>query len=822
MPSNKKSPPSVTQNVSGDNNVVVGGDVTGNVVVGDNNTVNQTIIQKIFNIFKTDAETVDQRNRRIMLGHVENFWVKGILEKSLHGAALLDLGIKEDPDALTYPWAIKREANKETLPAGTSMLEVFQEIGMGRSLLILGAPGSGKTTMLLELTRQLIERAREDVTEPIPVVFNLSSWTDKLSLADWLARELNNIYTIPKKVAPTWVKENKMLLLLDGLDEVRQESRDKCVDAINQFRKENGLTSMAICSRIQDYVELKTRLSFDGAIEIQPLTSNQVDDYFKRFGKGLAGIRQVLKKDTALREMAETPLFLSIMTLAYQGKSAQNFSSENLETIEARRKHLFNAYVEQMFERIARTKNNRYTPEKTERWLSWLAQKMSAQGRSIFLLDRIKRDWLQTPTQQKLYIASLEIVLGLVFGLSLGLLVVVAADKQFPGLVLTKQNAVLLVLFFGVLFGLGVRSGVGFLDLGWSERRLKKTSEAGKWSWKKGLSGLLAGLGVGRDAGLVFGLVGGLLLGLKSGLIIGLFSGTCIGLGTALSFGLLGGHSNSLDYDDGSKSTGLWSWVWTKTGFGLLMGTVSGLAVGLSTGLIVLRFLDTASALLLGLFVGFIFGLGSGLGGGLLNAVRDVDGLEKSTQLLKWSWKKAWPGLVIGLASGLGIGLFFGLLLRSPSLGLTLGLFFSLVFGLVSGIVSGLESAELEETTTPNQGIRRSLKNSSIGMGSGLFIGLVAGMVLEVNLTASSGLFLGLVVGPIVGLFLGLVLGGYVVLNHYILRFLLYGTGYMPWNYVRFLDYCTDLIFLRRVGGGYIFVHRLLMEHFAAMYPEET
>jgi hypothetical protein len=33
---------------------------------------------------------------------------------------------------------------------------------------------------------------------------------------------------------------------------------------------------------------------------------------------------------------------------------------------------------------------------------------------------------------------------------------------------------------------------------------------------------------------------------------------------------------------------------------------------------------------------------------------------------------------------------------------------------------------------------------------------------------------------------------------------------------------CVDLIFLRRVGGGYIFVHRLLMEHFAEMYVETT
>lgn len=34
------------------------------------------------------------------------------------------------------------------------------------------------------------------------------------------------------------------------------------------------------------------------------------------------------------------------------------------------------------------------------------------------------------------------------------------------------------------------------------------------------------------------------------------------------------------------------------------------------------------------------------------------------------------------------------------------------------------------------------------------------------------------------------------------------------------LGHCVDLIFLRRVGGGYIFVHRLLMEHFAEMYVE--
>jgi hypothetical protein len=37
----------------------------------------------------------------------------------------------------------------------------------------------------------------------------------------------------------------------------------------------------------------------------------------------------------------------------------------------------------------------------------------------------------------------------------------------------------------------------------------------------------------------------------------------------------------------------------------------------------------------------------------------------------------------------------------------------------------------------------------------------------------------------------------------------------VPWDHVRFLEYATDRVFLRRVGGGYAFVHRPLQEHFA-------
>jgi hypothetical protein len=34
-------------------------------------------------------------------------------------------------------------------------------------------------------------------------------------------------------------------------------------------------------------------------------------------------------------------------------------------------------------------------------------------------------------------------------------------------------------------------------------------------------------------------------------------------------------------------------------------------------------------------------------------------------------------------------------------------------------------------------------------------------------------------------------------------------------NYARFLDYCTERLFLQRVGGRYRFIHKMLQDHFA-------
>jgi len=221
--------------------------------------------------------------------------------------------------------------------------------------------------------------------------------------------ELDNIYKIPKKkVARPWIENDELLLLLDGLDEVALERREKCVKAINEFRQEHS-APLVVCSRVADYEALAIQLELRSAVHLQPLTSQQVNGYLNRAGLEFAAVREALKKDTTLQELAQSPLMLSIMTLAYRGISVEDL--QPLGTTADRHKHLFDTYVQQMFRH--RGADKRYSPEKTIHWLSWLAQKMSQHAQSVFLIERMQPSWLQTYAQRLLYAFSAGVFVGL-------------------------------------------------------------------------------------------------------------------------------------------------------------------------------------------------------------------------------------------------------------------------------------------------------------------------------------------------------------------------------------------------------------------------
>jgi hypothetical protein len=133
-----------------------------------------------------------------------------------------------------------------------------------------------------------------------------------------------------------------------------------------------------------------------------------------------------------------------------------------------------------------------------------------------------------------------------------------------------------------------------------------------------------------------------------------------------------------------------------------------------------------------------------------------------------------------------------------------------------------LNRKEIVTRAVPNEGIYQSARSAVIsflvfGLDIGIIFGLIGSRFGGLRGLLMAGLF-GILIGGLIG---GLWYGGAVTMQAILLRVLIWRNGAAPWNYVEFLDYCTDRIFLRRVGGGYIFVHRLLMEHFAAMYHDK-
>jgi hypothetical protein len=175
-------------------------------------------------------------------------------------------------------------------------------------------------------------------------------------------------------------------------------------------------------------------------------------------------------------------------------------------------------------------------------------------------------------------------------------------------------------------------------------------------------------------------------------------------------------------------------------------------------------------------------------------------------------------GVLFGLLNGLLDGLRSGLLggLRSGLLG---GLIATTVIGLGVGLGGGLTIGEIEIQSFPNEGIKRSLRNALIsGLVVGLLFGLVVGLLDGLVVGLLHGLRSGLLGGLVVGLTGGLCFGGHAYLHHFALRLVLWQKNLAPLHYIRFLDHATARIFLRKVGGGYVFIHRMLLEYFAARH----
>jgi hypothetical protein len=688
-----------------------------------------------------------QRNRRLMLDRVKAIWIDGLLQSSLAGVARIDIELVDQDGLVDQPFGAQvQEINRppRALPPGVALIDVFA--AMNGAMLILGMPGAGKTTLLLELARDLIARAERDAAHPIPVVFNISSWgsqeqhTTPPDLAQWLIDELQARYDVPQFIARAWVESDALLLLLDGLDEAPGvERRRACVAALNTYRQQHGLVSLAICSRIAEYEELGVRLRLQGAVVIQPLTAEQVNMYLAYFGERLAPLQAAQASDPTLHELATSPLMLSIMARVYHDRSVPATASAG--TAGTQSSWLFAAYIEKMFAR--RAASAAYPREQTLRWLAWLAHGMQNQSQRVFLIEQLQPSWLETRILNVRYALIDRLGGGLITGLAVGLIA-------------------------GLSYGVGTGAQVG-----------ASGGFAAGW-----LQGLAAGMANGARFGLVAGLITGLL-------------------------GRVGATTTAVDQS-------FWPFVRRAAHGVIVFGAIGALFGGvwlpLLIGIIRFRPLFSIQGLLAdALFFGLVGGLGAGLLGGPSLRPRAINVVETR----RWSWSR---GLGLGMASGLIVAFISSLVYEESISQRGEWLVFGLVYGLSIWVIFGLAVGEVETRTAPNQGIWRSLRSARrVGRTAGLVSGLggsLGGLIIG---QPWFGISYGLSSAALVGLGGALVCGGYACLSHLALRIVLWHSGVAPWNLAGFLDYCAARILIRKAGGGYLFIHRLLQDYFVGL-----
>ena len=369
--------------------------------------------------------------RHQLIQSVRKQWIVGVLDNILSESRAFDVFLEVVPEAVVDGCSLQNYA----VPNTRKIVTIFKD--MNRQLLILGQPGAGKTVLLLQLARELLNRADQDEKEAVPIIFSLSSWSSRdKDFLQWLLSEFWFKYSIETKAAKRILEDGRAILLLDGLDEIKEEARKSCVEAINSFRKSFNFLDVAVCSRTQDYDELKSKLDLNCAITLLPLDDKQINKYLS--GRDYAALRNLLHSDPEFKNMAQVPFLLNIMAYTYRDASSINL--KGIKSHEDRKKHLFDNYVQQRFRRLTHT----YTLQRSKRYLSWLSGAMLTNNQPIYYSILLQPSWLNNDVERKIY----AILVGLFYGSSLGTIttLLMALELHLP-------LSILIGVFVGATYG---------------------------------------------------------------------------------------------------------------------------------------------------------------------------------------------------------------------------------------------------------------------------------------------------------------------------------------------------------------------------------
>ncbi len=303
--------------------------------------------------------------------------------------------------------------------------------------------------MLLELAVGLLEKEMDG----LPVLLNLATWKKEYTtLETWLKEILPAEMGIGKRLAADILQQDQLILLFDALDEVKDEDRISCLEAIARY----GATAhrqFVLTSRIEEYKAVAKDASVYQQIEVGVLTLTQMKTELQRLWEDkkqpeAKPLLQAIQQDAELRKAIEIPFYFNALQLLFGG--GKRVSDLHLEsgTAAERQATITEQFVTYALESIS---GKSYTPEQAKRYLSFLAFNMTKKNKVVFELADLQYDWYGGKwSKWELFVAGLIFglvtcfVFGLVFGTVAGL---------FGGLVFGFVFGTVVGLFGGLVAG---------------------------------------------------------------------------------------------------------------------------------------------------------------------------------------------------------------------------------------------------------------------------------------------------------------------------------------------------------------------------------
>ncbi|WP_181787512.1 hypothetical protein [Streptomyces phytophilus] len=255
-------------------------------------------------------------------------------------------------------------------------------------LVVLGGPGSGKSdAALLTLLHALDKRAAlgsdaERARCPVPLLTSLAGWNGR-GLDGWLAARVAEDYHIGRKEAEALVAGGWISLFLDSFDEMGDELRGTALREIDR-----AAYRVVIFSRPREFEEAVADGHLAGAVAVKlmPVPISDALEFFLGMPSLAPWQRLIEHLDTQpesnISRALNAPLSLTLMRDAFPARHIDDLDELLTLPFSSQRQveeYLIDRLVKIRYQQEPSTSGPLYDPQQAERWLGYLAHRMSSE-----------------------------------------------------------------------------------------------------------------------------------------------------------------------------------------------------------------------------------------------------------------------------------------------------------------------------------------------------------------------------------------------------------------------------------------------------------